>query len=493
MRPTDSQKQQAMNEALEHQRSGRLDDAEDIYRRILSYSPDDAGILNNLANILKDSGRIEEAVEVCRKAVSLQPENAEIHSSLCYKLLFHPDYDRAGVFREQRQWNQRHGRRSRPARDRASNSNDRVRIGYVSPDFYGHAECFFVIPLLQSHDREQFEVHCYSSALNPDKATDLIRASADVWHDVRHLTDGQLAAQISRDHIDILVDLTMHMAFNRLLMFAQKPAPVQVTWLAYPGGTGLDAIDYRLTDAWIDPPGESDAFYSERSLRLPDSWCCYHPLGDVPPAAPRDSGPMTFGCLNNPCKLNRPTLAVWAKVLSSVADSRLMLLSESERQRRQIAEMFSGFGIDPGRIEFTARRRRGEYLRVYDRIDVCLDPLIYNGITTTCDAIWMGVPVVTLIGLTAPGRAGLSILSNLNLPELIAHDDTQFVNITTELAADFPRRSQLRVSLRNRMRQSPLMDAPRFARNVEAAYRSFFPGNGTAKTPRAPRGKMPGG
>jgi protein O-GlcNAc transferase len=470
---TDFEKQQAMNEALEHQRMGQPDDAEDIYRRMISADPDQAGILNNLANILKDTGRIEEAVEVCRNALGLEPGDAVIHSSLCYKLLFHPEYDRAGIHREQYEWNQRHGRRSPIANVGDFNSSGRLRIGYVSPDFYGHAECFFVIPLLKSHDRQQFEVHCYSSVQNPDKATDLIRASADVWHDVRQLSDDQLADEIRRDRIDILVDLTMHMAFNRLGMFAHKPAPVQVTWLAYPGGTGLDAMDYRLTDAWIDPLGESDSFYSERSVRLPETWCCYKPVGEVPAAAARDRGPVTFGCLNNPCKLNRPTLSLWAKVLSSVTDSRLLLLSESERQRRQIADAFRDSGIDPGRIEFITHRRRGEYLRIYDRIDICLDPLIYNGITTTCDAIWMGVPVITQVGSTAPGRAGLSILSNLKLPELIARDDAQFISIATELADDFARRSRLRASLRERMIRSPLMDAPRFARNVEAAYRGF--------------------
>ena len=236
-----------------------------------------------------------------------------------------------------------------------------------------------MIPLLKSHDRRQFEVHCYSSVRHPDKATDLIRATAEVWHEVRELTDDQLAAQIRRDRINILIDLTMHMAFNRLPVFAQKPAPVQVTWLAYPGGTGLEAMDYRLTDAWLDPPGENNSFYSERSVRLPDTWCCYDPVGDVPPAAQRNPGPVTFGCLNNPCKLNRPTLNLWAEVLSSIPHSRLLLLSESHRQKRQITDLFAGSGIDPARIEFVTHLRRREYLRIYDRIDICLDPLVYNG------------------------------------------------------------------------------------------------------------------
>jgi len=437
-------------------------------------NPTQAAILNNLANHLKDSGRIEESVEVCRHALSLDPTNAMIHSSLCYKLLFHPDYDRGRIFLEQQLWNERHNPNPPPAHDPDVAPNKRLRIGYVSPDFYGHAECFFVLPLLKAHDRSQFEVHCYSSVQQPDKATDLLRSCADVWHDVRPLTDGQLAAKIRHDRIDILVDLTMHMAFNRLPMFALKPAPIQVTWLAYPGGTGLTAMDYRLTDPWIDPPGETDKFYSERSIRLPDSWCCYHPLGDVPPAAARRPGPVTFGCLNNPCKLNRPTLALWAKVLARVSDSRLLLLVESDHQRRQIADTFSRRGVDPNRLEFTAHHRRREYLRLYDRIDICLDPQIYNGITTTCDTLWMGVPVLTLAGNTAPGRAGLSLLSNVQMPEMIAHDDEQFVALAVDLAADFPRRSQLRGSLRQRISRSPLMNARQFAGAIEAAYRQMW-------------------
>jgi predicted O-linked N-acetylglucosamine transferase (SPINDLY family) len=469
-----SQIPQLLEQAIQRQQAGQLDEAAELYRAILARHPEQAGTLNNLANVLKDSGKIEEAVELCRKAVAMEPGNAQIHSSLCYKLHFHPDYDRDAVFRELCQWNRRHGRTEAVEHAGNRSSERRLRIGYVSPDFYGHAECFFVLPLLESHDRKKFQVHCYSSVRRPDRATELLKSCADVWHDVRELTDEQLAATVRADGIDILVDLTMHMAFNRLPALARKPAPVQVTWLAYPGGTGLDAMDYRLTDSWIDPPGESDRYYCEKSVRLPDCWCCYHPLGDVPPAAAKPRAPVTFASLNNPCKLNRPTLALWARVLSRASESRLLLLVESTIQRRQIAETFASAGIDPVRIEFARHCRRGEYLRLYDRIDVCLDPLVYNGITTTCDALWMGVPVVTRTGSTAPGRAGLSILSNLNMPELAADDDDRFVAIAAELADDFQRRAELRKTLRDRMARSPLMDARRFAANVEAAYRRMW-------------------
>ncbi len=469
--------QETLADALRFQREGRLDEAEEIYRQMLAEGPRQAAILNNLANIFKDSGRIEEAVELCRQAMDLEPGNAEIHSSLCYKLHFHPGYDRAAIFRECREWDNRNGGKA-PLEHRNERSPDRrLKIGYVSPDFYGHAECFFVLPLLQAHDRENFEIHLYSSVRTPDRATEIIRNCADVWHDVKDLTDSQLAQKINSDRVDILIDLTMHMAFNRLPMFAMKPVPVQATWLAYPGGTGLGAIDYRITDEVIDPRDDAanvDAYYSEKSLRLANGWCCYHPLGDLPPAAEREPGAVTFGSLNNPCKLNRPTLGLWAKVLAAAADSNLVLLAESRKQRGAIAETFAAAGVDPGRIEFVGRQRRREYLRLYDRIDICLDPLVYNGITTTCDALWMGVPVISRIGETGPGRAGASILSRLDLRQCIGESDEDFIAKALALAEDFAGRRELRQNLRRRMVQSPLMDRGLFARNMEAAYHQMW-------------------
>ena len=476
-----------LEEGLAHQDAGRIDLAEEVYRGILAREPRQAGALNNLANVLKDSGRIEEAVDCSRAAVAMEPGNAAIHSSLCYKLHFHPEYDRAGLFRELREWDRRHGGNRAPGEIGNERSpGRRLRIGYVSPDFYGHAECFFVLPLLEGHDPRAVEVHCYASVRRPDKATELLKSCAHVWHDVLRLSDDQLAKKIRADRIDILVDLTMHMAFNRLPMFAQRCAPVQVTWLAYPGGTGLSAMDYRLTDNWMDPAGAADSFYAERSVRLPDCWCCYHPLGEVPPAAARERGVVVFGSLNNPCKLNDSTLRLWAGVLKNVRDSRLLLLVESERQRRSIGQTMARAGVDPGRIEFTGHRRRGEYLRLYDGIDICLDPRPYNGITTTCDALWMGVPVISGVGATAAGRAGLSILSNLQLPQWAAENDGRFVAIAAELAGDFNGRSELRRTLRDRMRRSPLMDGRRFARNVEAAYRWMWQRSGEGKTAQGP-------
>jgi predicted O-linked N-acetylglucosamine transferase (SPINDLY family) len=318
------------------------------------------------------------------------------------------------------------------------------------------------------------EIHGYASVIRPDAVTERIRRATDAWHDVLGRSDAEVAEQIRRDGIDVLIDLTMHMAHNRALVFARKPAPVQAAWLAYPGGTGIAAMDYRLTDAFLDPVGEDPALYVEESLRLPDCWCCYDPMSDAAPASPRGQRPVCFGSLNNPCKLNEPLLHLWGGVLQRVADSRLLIQAISDRHRQEIGRLFESLGIALNRLEFVGRCGRGDYLRLYDRIDICLDPLPYNGITTTCDALWMGVPVVSLRGRTAAGRAGWSILSTIGLTELAADEPEDFLRIAAELAMDEPRLNDLRGTLRERMRRSPLMDGRRFAGNMESAYRQMW-------------------
>ena len=378
-------------------------------------------------------------------------------------------FDRAALDREMRPFNQRFAQPLAGEIRPHANSRDpdrRLRIGYVSPDFYFQAECHFLLPLLQSHDRRNFEIHCYCSVRRPDHVTRRFKEHADVWHDVAAETDDRLAERIRGDQIDVLIDLTMHMRSNRLLLFARKPAPVQVTWLAYPGGTGLPTIDYRLTDAHLDPP-DSDRHYAEKSIRLPGCWCCYDPLSDAPiESHPRDF--IRFASLNNPAKLNDPTLALWSGVLRAVPDSRLLLLVTSEDHRGRIRRLFADAGIGEDRLEFTGYLPRPSYLKLHNTIDACLDPLPYNGITTTLDALWMGVPVVSLVGQTAPGRAGLSILTTVGLPELVARSPEQFI----EIAKGAPNLD--RHAIRQKLSDSAVMDAPQFARNVEAAYRQMW-------------------
>ncbi len=233
-------------------------------------------------------------------------------------------------------------------------------------------------------------------------------------------------------------------------------------------------MDYRITDGFMDPPDKPATYYREESIRLADCWCCYDPISDVAVGAPRTDGPIRFASINNPCKNNEPLLRLWARVMQTAADSTILILASGEEHRNKLRGILQSAGIAPQRVEFVDRQTRPDYLRLHNTIDICLDTLPYNGITTTCDALWMGVPVVTLIGKTASGRAGLSILSTLGLPELIAKTEDEFVKIASELSRDRPRMNELRLTLRERMRQSPLMDAAGFARKMETAYRDMW-------------------
>ncbi len=348
----------------------------------------------------------------------------------------------------------------------------------MAPDFRDHCQSFFTLPLLAHHDREQIEVVCYADVAAPDAVTGRIRQHADLWRDTVGLTDAALADQIRADRVDVLVDLTVHMARHRLLAFARRPAPVQVTWLGYPGTTGVAAIDYRLSDPHLDPPGDDrDALYAERTVRLPDTFWCYDPLTGGPPVGPLPAaanGFVTFGCLNNFCKVTGPTLALWAAVLARVPGSRLLLLAPpGSARRRAVDALHAAAGIDAGRVEFVGRQSRSAYLDTYRRIDVGLDTVPYNGHTTSLDAYWMGVPVVTLVGQSAIARGGWSQLSNLGRRDWAAHDAGRFVEIAAALAGDLDALAAHRASLRPRLLASPLTDAVRFARGVESAYRQM--------------------
>jgi predicted O-linked N-acetylglucosamine transferase (SPINDLY family) len=282
---------------------------------------------------------------------------------------------------------------------------------------------------------------------------------------------------IRQDKIDILIDLTAHMANNRLLVFARKPAPVQATWLAYPSTTGLDAIDYRITDPYLDPPGMDQTLYSEASIRLPDCYWLFNPMNDAAEVnlLPANfSEVVTFGSLNPFCKINDEVLGLWARVLQAVPKSKLLVLARQGRQRQHVVEVMGRTGIAAERIRFEDRRPRSQYLELHHQLDIVLDPFPWNGHTTSLDALWMGVPVVTLTGNKAITRGGLSLLSNLNLSELAANSHEDYVRIATELAGDVSRLSELRTSLRSRMQGSPLMDAARFTRNMENVFAEMW-------------------
>jgi predicted O-linked N-acetylglucosamine transferase (SPINDLY family) len=464
---------------------GRWDEAIAGYRRAVALRPAYAEAWSNLGYALKATGRLEEALAAFREASRIRPGDAAIHSGIAYLMMFEPGVTMEGIYKEHAAWNQAHAAHlaDRGVEFRNERSvGRRLRVGYVSADFRDHCQSFFTMPLLRGHDREQVEVICYSSVRRPDDVTARIRGYANVWRDVGTLSDERLAEVVREDGIDILVDLTMHMANGRLLMFARRPAPVQVTWLAYPGTTGLTAMDYRLTDPWLDlvgaeGVGKFDQFYSEKTMRLPETFWCYDPLTADPEVATLPAlaaGHITFGCLNNFCKVNEAVVELWAEALQSVAGSRMIILCPAGVSRERVIAGFAKCGVEAGRIEFVEARPRREYLATYNRIDLSLDTVPYNGHTTTLDGLWMGVPVVTLVGETVAGRGGMSLMSNLGLGEFVARTREEFLGIAIRAARDLAGLARLRTKLRGRMERSVLMDGTRFARNVERAYREMW-------------------
>ena len=461
------------------QQAGQIDQAIAEFRAVLLLRPDFADGHNNLANAHKEIAQWPAAIAAYRRAVELQPDNAALHSNLIGALNYAQD-DPAALRRELEIWNQRHARPLRGQicpHDNDPSPQRRLRIGYVSADFRFHPVGRFLAPLLAHHDHGPFEIFCYGDVQHADEMTGRLRSACDVWRDIRGGSDEQVAELIRQDRIDVLVDLSLHTGGNRLLVFARKPAPVQVTYLAYCSTSGLETMDYRLTDPHCDPPGLNDANYSETSIRLPCTYWCYEPWTPTPavndlPA--KSTGQVTFGCLNNYGKVSLAAWRTWQALLAAAPNSRLVVHAPPGTHQDQTAGALSAAGIDPRRLSFVPYASTDDYFRHYHQIDIGLDPFPYGGGTTTCDAMWMGVPVVTLAGRTGVGRGGVSILSNVGVPELIANSVEQYVEIARSLAGDLARLAQLRATLRGRMRESALMDAAGFARDVEAAYRQMW-------------------
>ena len=336
--------------------------------------------------------------------MKLRPDYELPHGNLIFTLQYHSACTSQMIYEEARRWDKKFAELHKGGIQVHGNDHDpqrRLRIGYISADFREHCQSLFTIPLLSNHDHGTFEIFCYANVGNPDPTTEKIRRHADHWRSIAGMSDDEAVRKIREDRIDILVDLTMHMAGNRLLIFARKPAPVQVTWLAYPGTTGLSTMDYRLTDPFLDPPEANNQFYSETSIRLSDTFWCYDPLTTRPavnPSPAESNGYVTFGCLNNFCKVNDQALQLWAQVLTAVADSRMLILCPEGSHRNRLLDLLQQIGVSPERIEFVTHVPRPQFLEFFRRIDVGLDTFPYNGHTTSLDSFWMGVPVVTLVG-----------------------------------------------------------------------------------------------
>jgi protein O-GlcNAc transferase len=460
----------------------RFQEAADRFRTALAIDPNLAEAETGLASALRDLGHVDAAIEAARRALRLRPDDRDVHSQLLFTLLHSPEVAPQQVFEEHREWARRHAAGLRSASETHSNSREpgrRLRIGYVSGDFRHHSVAQFFEPVLARHDFSALDIFCYSNLAHADETTERLRSSAAHWREIAPLDDESVAELIRSDEIDILVDLSGHTRYNRLLVFARKPAPVQATWLGYMNTTGLDTIDYRITDARASPEGLLDALHSERLVRLPDSQWCYRPPPGCPeatiPPAIREGKPVTFGAFSSLAKIGPRVIALWCKLLERLPDARLLIVGLGlESIQEEYLSRFTARGIAPGRIELRAFQSFLDYLAVHADADVILDTFPYTGGTTTCHAMWMGVPVVSLAGESAPSRGGASLLGTIGLEELVADTPEQYLDKACSLAGDLGRLSTLREGMRARMSASPLMDTARFTRHLEQAYRSMW-------------------
>lgn len=393
-----------------------------------------------------------------------------------------PGTDADAVFEEHLEWGRvAEARVPRLELDTPAEDTRRcLRVGYLSPDFREHSVASFIEPVLRQHDRSRFEVCCYSSLPMPDETTRRIREAVDVWRDIDKLSDGEAARLIREDRIDILVDLSGHTAGGRLGIFAARPAPIQMTWMGYPNATGLRTIDYRITDGVADPAGE-EAHYSEELLRLDGCFLCYQPVTDAPEVAPLPAltnGHVTFGSFNNFSKINPGVLQLWAEVLKQVPGSRLLLKCPALTDatvRGRVSAALQALGIGTERVDLLGHTRtRQEHLALYARVDIAVDTFPYNGTTTTCEALWMGVPVLSLVGKRHAGRVGASLLSAAGLSDWLADTPESFVAIAQTMVADVTRLARLRGSLRGQLAESSLCDAAGFVRRLEAVMQQAW-------------------
>jgi len=465
-------------------RLGRLDEAIASYKKAIDNEPDTTAPHVNLGNALAERNDLSGAIACYRNALAIQPNHAGAHSNLLMALNYLPGKSQIELYQAALQFEIQQASgipKVQPSFQNSRDGNKRLRIGYVSPDFRAHSIPHFTRKLIGAHDREKFEVFLYANVINQDEITDELRAQADHWLSILGMKDEDVADRIRTDQIDILVDLAGHSAQNRLLVFAHKPAPVQATWLGYPNTTGLACIDYRLTDAIADPPGDADQWYSEKLIRLPHGFLCYQTDESIPAVSASPclgQGHVTFGSFNMIKKVTSDVIRVWSRVLQSTPGARLVIKSNAlgdEGTRTSMLQAFGNHGITPDRLDLLGLiPGRGKHLSAYSRIDIGLDPFPYNGTTTTCEALWMGVPVISLRGDRHAGRVGASIMHFVGLPELVADSEDDYVERACSLAADRQRLVALRETLRPMMRASRLMDTERFTQSLENAYREMW-------------------
>ena len=461
---------------------GKFIEAEASFRKAIALKPDYTEAYSNLGKILHELGKLEEAIENYDKAIKSKVDYFKAYNNKNFCLNYSSSYSPLYIYTQHLKFEKQFGgfkAKSPLSVKIKKKSNERLRIGYVSGDFRAHSVAYFFKPLLQNHNSHVVETFCYYNNNFIDKITNNIMTTCDHWRSIFGITDSEIFKIIRKDKIDILVDLSGHTGKNNLLVFAQKPAPIQVTWLGYPNTTGLSSIDYRFTDIIADPIGEADDLHSEKLLRLPNGFLCFQGNEKVlsksdPPQTHYDY--ITFGSFNNLSKITSEVIDVWSKILNLIPKSHLILKCRKLKHNKDYYyELFKNKGIDKERIQlYEHLPSTSDHLELYNSIDIVLDPFPYNGATTTCEALWMGVPVITLLGDSHAGRVGASILTNVGLKDFIARDIDSYINLAVKMSANTKKLKEIRMTLRRQMQESLLCDARSFADNVETSYKDMW-------------------
>ncbi len=462
---------------------GKLTESVEWYQKALAIHPGHPEVNNNLGVSLQLQGKVSDAVLSYDAALELKPDYAPAHSNKLFALHYDHSGDWASLFQEHLTWDIQHGSgKTLPllSRRERRNSDEKIHVGYVSPDFKQHSVAHFIEPILKAHDSSRFNVTCYSDTPYPDDVTHRLKGLGWEWRNVSGICGNRLFEQIQSEKIDILVDLAGHTANNRMSLFAQKPAPIQVTYLGYPNTTGLQAMDYRITDALADPPGLTDRWHTEKLIRVPGSFLCYQAPVDAPEVSDLPSinaDGITFASFNNIAKITGSVIRTWAAILDSVPNARLILKSkalEDPQTSQRLIDQFAACHVGLERLELYGFLSLQEHLGLYHRVDVALDTFPYNGTTTTCDAMWMGVPVIVLEGDNHVSRVGVSLLTSTGLSAFIAHSLDDYIKKAIKLSQDTEMLSSTRYLLRKMMRDSPLMNAESLTRSLENAYESMW-------------------
>ena len=455
--------------------------ARESVQAALKIDPSNLKALRNLALEQNLSGDLDSSIATLRKVLSLAPQEIEVHSGLIFSMHYSPSTDPKTILDECTIWSEKFELPILSQNEplvRSGAPDRKLKVGFVSPDLYHHPVGRSLLQLFANHDNSQYDIYCYSNSVTSDHLTSELQNHSTKWHNIIKMPDLDVANLIRNDQIDILLDLSLHSSNTRLLIFAHRPAPIQMTYLGYPGTTGMKSMDYRISDRFIDPESETSQLYREKTLYVSSYWCYQEPDVAIPvfvsPLPALKNGFITFGCLNNISKISNPTFQCWIQLLHEMPTAKILLYCPEGDHWDVLIEKFCNQGIDKSRIALLARQSFVGYFESYRKIDIALDPFPFGGGITTCDATWMGVPVVTLRGKTAVGRGATSILSNIGMQNQIANTQEEYISIAKGLCSDLEALAATRKGLREKFQQSPVMDGKRFTAEMGQIFRQAW-------------------